>query len=523
MFTATQLEKFKDPLWRLNNLYSIITKRDGIQPFRPFPYQNQLFEDIYLKGRRKHVVIKARRMGFSTAIDIAITDLSLFNRALQSSIVDLTQEDAREKTRSKVQVAWEDFRDKGLADLFGIKAEYKGDGHRSWSTGSHIYAGVNARGGTNHFLHISEWGPIAHQDPARSKKILTGALPSADEGIVVVETTWMGGKTGELWQIVKDAQDIPAAEKTEQDFWLTFVPWYQDPRHTLEGVREIEEDILEYLDDMEARLSVKFTPGQKLWYAVNKNRYKDDMGQEYPSTLDEALERRVAGAIYGQWISRARAEGRICDFPIDKRSPVYVFADIGIADYLPLFFVQFVGKEIRLVDWYENNGESISHYAAIIRGFRDRHEVPIASVTLPHDGNRRELSTGAPIKDTLQSLLPNIPVDYTDRPRNLEAVWQGIDWIRDNFDRVWVHKTNVGTQRSKDGLDYPSGLECLENYHQKTAEAGTNTAKVPVHDAYSHTCDALRTMAHAIMQGKLQKDAHPSQLNLGADPGVRLY
>ena len=300
-------ENMMNPLWRLNNLYSIVTKRDGVQPFRPFPYQQKLFEDIFLRGRRKHIIVKARRMGFSTAIAVLLLDQCLFNTALQASIVDLTQEDAREKVRSKVRVAWEA---QPLLAALGLKAKPQADPHWGWNNGSHLYAGINARGGTNHLLHISEWGPIAHMDPSRSKKILTGALPSADEGIVMIETTWMGGKTGELWQILKDAMEVPAAQKTEQDFWLTFVAWFEDPRHTLPGIRAIDSVTTKYLDTLEADLGISLSTGQRLWYFVNSLRYKEDMTQEYPSTIEEATERRVAGSIYGKWVSKARHDGR---------------------------------------------------------------------------------------------------------------------------------------------------------------------------------------------------------------------
>ena len=510
MLTHDQLANLANPLWRLNNLYKIVTKRHGIQPFKPFPYQQRLYEDIFLRKRRKHVIIKARRMGFSTAIAILALDLALFNHALQASIVDLTQDDAREKVRSKIQVAWEQALFEGWPQELGLYAGHKGDGHRSFSTNSHIYAGINARGGTNHLLHVSEWGPIAHQDPPRSKKILTGALPSADEGVVCIETTWMGGKTGELWNIVKDAMEIADEDKTEQDFWLHFVPWYEDPRHTLEGHRQLTPEITEYLDELEERLEITFSHGQRQWYLVNKLRYKDDMNQEYPSTLDEALERRVSGAIYGQWISRARAEGRICDFGIDPRSPVSLFLDLGVADYLPIWFVQFVGQEIRLVDWYENNGEGLTHYAQTIRKWEKANpEAIIDGLYLPHDGNRRQLAEElTTVKQTFEKLLPHIPVTVVQRTSN---VYHGIDWIRDNFHRLWIHKTNCGTQRQKDGIDKPSGLECLENYTQKEAVAGTSTQKTPVHDMYSHTPDALRTMAEAILAGLIQRNRHPSR------------
>ena len=48
---------------------------------------------------------------------------------------------------------------------------------------------MNARGGSNDFLWISEWGPIQLDDPRRSAEIRSGALPSARHGTIVIETT----------------------------------------------------------------------------------------------------------------------------------------------------------------------------------------------------------------------------------------------------------------------------------------------------------------------------------------------
>ena len=42
---------------------------------------------------------------------------------------------------------------------------------------------------------------------------MTGAVPSAKDGTVAVETTWRGGRGGHLWDIVKNALETPEVRK----------------------------------------------------------------------------------------------------------------------------------------------------------------------------------------------------------------------------------------------------------------------------------------------------------------------
>ena len=58
-----------------------------------------------------------------------------------------------------------------------------------------LFAGTAARGGANSFLWIWEWGFVG-KDLRCSEEILTGASPSAKDGIVIVETSWRGGLVG---------------------------------------------------------------------------------------------------------------------------------------------------------------------------------------------------------------------------------------------------------------------------------------------------------------------------------------
>ena len=88
---------FRDPIWRISNLYSIRTRDGQIIPFRPRPQQLELLSMVYCRGLKRIIVLKARQLGFSTLLGIMCTDSLCWGTGRQISLVDKTQEDARQK------------------------------------------------------------------------------------------------------------------------------------------------------------------------------------------------------------------------------------------------------------------------------------------------------------------------------------------------------------------------------------------------------------------------------------------
>ncbi|EOW9225205.1 terminase, partial [Vibrio cholerae] len=77
------LSKIGDKWWRLNNLYKIENEDGELVTFKLRPAQALLFK---LMGHR-NIILKARQLGFSTAIDIYLLDEALFNNRLKCGIV----------------------------------------------------------------------------------------------------------------------------------------------------------------------------------------------------------------------------------------------------------------------------------------------------------------------------------------------------------------------------------------------------------------------------------------------------
>jgi hypothetical protein len=470
-----------DPLWRMSNLYSIVDKFGKTVPFKPTREQVQILHAYYELGRKRHVILKARRMGFSTLIDVMIFDAVYWGKSLQASIIDQTQADASEKLRSKVRFA----HDKLLPQLHepAIKSN---DTSIEFANGSTINAGKLARGGTNQFLHISEWGPIAHSDPARSEEIKTGALPSADQGAIFIESTFKGGKGGHFYEIIKNAMETPDALKTEKDFYFHFFPWYLDPTNSLMGdIRAVPRDIHAYLDAKEGELGVKFTDGQRLFYHVTKKEQGIFMFREYPTTVAEAFMAPVEGSIYGDILSAIRARGQIHDFIWDRSSPVFAVLDIGWSDATAVWLLQVIGRDVHVINYIERRHHTAAQVVKLIADT----EIPVSAYFLPWDSRATAASTGVSYKGEFEK-AGAVNVEVLPATREM---WAGINATRDVMQRCYFHKTNCSL-----------GLAALEAYHAKDSASGGAISKDPVHDWSSHGADSFRYACEAIVLGKLK-------------------
>lgn len=486
---AELLEKLKDPVWRLNNLYRIVDKHGHEVPFRPTAEQQAIIHAVYVLGQKRHAILKARQIGFSTLIEIMILDACYFGENINASIVDQTQPHATAKLKEKCGFAY--------TSVGPLRERLEEDNSKTmaWGNGSRISAGKSARGGTNQWLHISEWGPIAHDDPKRSEEIKTGALPSAEHGHVFVETTFKGGKGGHLYELLKNAMETPDAHRTAKDFRFWFFPWYLDKGYTLEGdASAVPPAVAKYMDEKEAELGITFTPGQRLWYAKTKAEQGIFMFREYPTTVEEALSAPVEGSILGDLITALRAKGRIIPFEWDRSCPVFSCWDLGWDDSTSVWLVQVVGLDVHVI-WHTRQRH---HTAAQMASILANSSIPIATHFVPHDAAAKAPGTGKNYRDSMLEAGLNNIVAVPKTP----TLWDGINALRGILPRCYFNLPACKT-----------GIEALEAYHTKDTTAGGTISKDPVHDWSSHDVSALRTFAEALKMGLVTSAAARRVIN----------
>lgn len=490
--------------WRIENLYWLINERGQKVKFKLNLVQKQFFKEMWWRN----VILKSRQHGMSTLINLLELDECLFNPDHTCGIVDKTDVDAKKKL-DRIRYAYDHLDDPddprtatlGAAIKQAVTLDKRNDHELEWSNNSKIWCGTSLRGGTVQFLHISELGPIAHNNPKKAEEIRSGALNTVHEGAkVVIESTHEGGKYGLNYEMVTIAQQA-GDDLTDLDWKFHFYAWHQDPKNSRaippRGLALAKEET-DYFEAMEAQ-GIALTDEQKHWYSKTLLTQKHKMWKEHPSTPEEAISALVEGAIYGPIISRIRREGRIRNFVHDQTAPMFTFWDLGQSDYTVIWLVQMVGPEFSILNHFAWRGEGARFYAAKMEEWED-HYGKIQSHYLPHDA-ANVVGPGVSWQQMLiEAGLPRERIKIVPRTPD---VWIGINHLRNLLPRCWIHLENCSREMQCGDELVPSGIAALEGYHTKTSETGGIIAENPVHDNTSHACDALRTMSEAHLRGML--------------------
>lgn len=475
------MEELTDQLWRLRNLYCCREEGSGRAiKFTPRPEQETIFQHLIERPHEPAYIIKSRRLGLSTGLGLFNDDSALFNRGWRGILIDQKQDDATKKMVEILRF--------GLDNLppeirNRIKFDKRNDSELRFRVAdeeeaedSVIFATTGARGGDCSMLHVSEMGPIAALDPKRAEEIVTGAFPAARLGRRVVETTWMGGKSGELWELIKPIiEQDPNAEGV-----IYFFPWHADP----EAVRidgRVTDEIEEYFRELSAKLGKSFDEEQKKWYAAKKLEQRNKIYREYPSTLEEAFRAPVEGAIYAEEIDKLRTQGRILPFPIDRSALVHTAWDLGAPINTVTWYFQLIAGEVRVVDVDLDRTFTATERVAnmLSKGY------PLGVHLLPHDA----AATPTSGKST-QQVLTEAGLQNTRIVPRTQEVWIGIDACLEMFPRFVFHAKNC-----------EKGIERLENYRLERVSTGGVTKREPIHDINSHAADALRIISEGMKAG----------------------
>lgn len=186
----------------------------------------------------------------------------------------------------------------------------------------------------------------------------------------------------------------------------------------------------------------------------------------------------IAGGIYTKEMGLAEQQGRIKKLEYDPRFRVYTFWDLGVDDSTAIVFAQFVGKEIRLLDYYANNNEGMDHYVDVLRQKREEFGYSYGTLFIPHDGANREWITGRNRRQALEAKGFAVEVLPADR------VADGINGAKMLFENIFF-----------DADKTQDLLECLRNYQRKYDANRMIFSKEPLHNWASHGADAFRYMA----------------------------
>jgi hypothetical protein len=196
--------------------------------------------------------------------------------------------------------------------------------------------------------------------------------------------------------------------------------------------------------------------------------------EEYAQEFECAFQVPSRGAFYAKDLGQAERDNRIGRVPWDPTVPVVTAWDLGMDDATVIWFCQQVGKEVRLIDYYENAGEPLTHYAGVVRAKPYTYDIHL----LPHDVKTREYSDGRSRLETLEGLGLNCEVVP------LRGIADGINAVRLLLPRCWF-----------DGEKCAQGLKALRSYQREWDPSGATWRQRPLHDWTSHAADAFRYLA----------------------------
>ena len=471
--------KFKDKLFRLNNLYFIKDKNGKKVKFKMTAEQLYYFENLHYFN----IILKARQLGFTTEVCIIQLDAALFESSA-CALIAHTKPDAQRLFRNKVKYAYDNLpliiRDANPL-LVNNTDEYV------FTKGGSVTVSTSFRGGTLQWLHVSEFGKICAKQPEKAREIVTGAFEAvAAGGYTTLEST-AEGRQGYFFDYSQEAEKLQLSGKElgDGDWRFFFFAWWQMDEYVLKA-QKIPERLTEYFNTLEHKHGIKLTDEQKSWYYSKEKRLGADMKREYPSLPKEAFEQAIAGAYYSKQFADLYAKGLIdSPLPNNDHLPVSTYWDLGVGDSTTIWFVRKVGARYQVIKSYSNSGEGLNHYFKVLKDTGYTFERHVA----PHDIDNRSL--GAKDAKSLKQLardgylidgeVYSVSFETVPRTSNVSA---DIQTVRDILPLCEF-----------DSVECEDGLTALESYQKQWDSNNGMWKDKPLHDWASDYADGFRTFA----------------------------
>lgn len=282
-----------------------------------------------------------------------------------------------------------------------------------------------------------------------------------DEAEPVSETAW--------------AKAIPTVREEGSEIWVTWNP----ERKKSATHKRFRED--PPANSKIVELNWRDNP----WFPTNLDIKRLEDLAKRPERYDHVWEGGFAtivdGAYYAKHLTQARVEGRIGRVAKDPLMQIRAIWDIGgtglRADACAIWIAQFIGREIRVLDYYEAQGQPLSTHAEWLRekGYGK------ALCILPHDGATNDRVHDVSYESALQQAGFDTVVVAN---QGKGAAKLRIEAARRIFPSVWFNEDT--TEAGRDALGW---------YHEKRSEDDREIGLGPEHDWSSHGSDAFGLMA----------------------------
>jgi len=277
--------------------------------------------------------------------------------------------------------------------------------------------------------------------------------------------------TDEAWSIL-----IPTLREEGEDWnaelWVTWNP----KRKTA----AVEKRFVGSNDPRIKVIDLNWRDNPKFPAKLERERQRDmeERPEQYAHIWEGDFVTTLEGAYFAKHLAKAQEEGRIGFFPADPLMTIRLVCDIGgtgaRADAFAIWAMQFIGREIRVVNYYEAVGQPIDAHLNWCRS--QGYTLDRAQFWLPHDG-----STQDKVHDvSYESALKRAGYSVTVVPNQGKgAAMARIERTRELFPQIRFHAETT-----------EHGRAALGWYHEKRdQERGIGLG--PEHDWSSHGSDAF--------------------------------
>lgn len=302
-----------DKRWRIANLYWIITKNGTKELFAMNRAQKHFFENFLNPDNParffyRHIILKARQLGFTTFIDIWMLDEILFNTNREALIIAHAVKDATEIFDRKIDYAIRNMCDEIKSGAFKLKRNSakkiqvvveEGDDEGSTSS---IAVSNSGRSGTFHYVHISEFAKLCLAYPKVAAEVETGTFPAVPfDGSIFIESTaeGMAGRFYELFTEAWPKRTTITTMRSRVMFVPHFYNWQYDDSEMAKiteiiPVKEMElcEIDWEEYQQLHKLNNLEITYYYMKWLQLGGKNSTDAVNklhQEFPTTWEEAF------------------------------------------------------------------------------------------------------------------------------------------------------------------------------------------------------------------------------------------
>jgi phage terminase large subunit len=217
---------------------------------------------------------------------------------------------------------------------------------------------------------------------------------------------------------------------------------------------------------------------------LERERQRDqaERPDQYEHIWEGAYVSVVEGAYYAKDLTRANAEGRIGVVAADPLLTLRVHCDIGgtgaRADAFTMWVDQFVGLQVRVLDYYEAVGQPMAAHAEWLRG--KGYTPERTTIVLPHDGAANDKVHAVSYESAFRAMGYEVVV-IPNMGRG--AASRRIEATRRLFPSIWFHAATT-----------EGGRAALGWYHEKR-DPDRGIGLGPEHDWASHGADGFGLIA----------------------------